>query len=319
MFNWVENKFKSIVYTRADKRDYVFYFSGKDFEGLNVKPFSFNSSLGHKMQGYFYYYDNFKPNRLIVFDHGMWSGHQGYMKEVEMLARHGYLVYSYDHTGCMESGGDFTNGFAQSLHDLDNCLGALENLSELSDYEISVMGHSWGGYSTMNISALHPKIKHVVALSGFISVRAIINQSFSGFKRLFRGRIYECEKNSNKDYVDFSAEKVLANTEAKALIIHSKDDKTVSYKHHFQKLLDALDGKENIRLLTVDKKGHNPNYTEEACKYKNQYFNERQRLLKKGLLNTTEQQSEFVAKFDWHKMTEQDPSIWNEIFDVLDN
>ena len=93
------------------------------------------------MQGYFYYYNSFKPNRLIVFDHGMWSGHMGYMKEIEMLARHGYLVYSYDHTGCMESGGDFTNGFAQSLHDLDNCLSALEKLSELKDYEISVMGH----------------------------------------------------------------------------------------------------------------------------------------------------------------------------------
>jgi pimeloyl-ACP methyl ester carboxylesterase len=89
------------------------------------------------------------------------------MKEIERLAHAGYLVFAYDHTGCMESGGEHINGFAQSLADLHSALTVLEKDPSYSAYTFSVVGHSWGGYSTLNIAALHPEITHVVAISGF--------------------------------------------------------------------------------------------------------------------------------------------------------
>jgi hypothetical protein len=41
------------------------------------------------------------------------------MTEIERLARHGYMVFAFDKTGCMESGGAAANGFAQAIADLD--------------------------------------------------------------------------------------------------------------------------------------------------------------------------------------------------------
>lgn len=100
-----------------------------------------------------------------------------------MLARHGYLVFAYDHTGCMESGGECTNGFAQSLNDLDTCLKTLKADSKYEKMRFSVVGHSWGAFSTMNVAALHPDLRHVVAMCGFVSVSQMLHQNFGGILR----------------------------------------------------------------------------------------------------------------------------------------
>ena len=164
------NTYKSMMYTRCDDKQTVFYFSAKDFEGLNCEPYKFKSSLGHDLQGYIYYYDDPINDRLVVFDHGFGGGHLAYMKEIEMLCKHGYRVFAYDHTGCMESGGETPNGLAQSLCDLNDCISAIKNDERFAGLDISVMGHSWGAFSTLNISALHPDISHIVAMAGFVSV-----------------------------------------------------------------------------------------------------------------------------------------------------
>ena len=40
--------------------------------------------------------------------------------------------------------------------------------------------------------------------------------------------------------------------------------------------------------------------------------------MKKGLLNTKEEQEAFINKFDWYGITEQDENIWNSIFETLE-
>jgi hypothetical protein len=119
--------YKGMMFARCDDTETVFYFAPKDFPGLQAEPHSFVGSAGHTLQGYFYQYDNAVPGRLIVFDHGFGGGHRAYMTEIEMLCRHGYRVFAYDHTGCMESEGENTKGFSQSLNDLDCCIKALKN------------------------------------------------------------------------------------------------------------------------------------------------------------------------------------------------
>ena len=165
---------------RQDNPHGIFYFSPEDFPGLRAYEYAFPSSQGHTLRGFFYCYDNPIPGRVLVFDHGMGNGHRAYMREIECLAKAGYLVFSYDHTGCMASGGANIGGFAQSLHDLDDCMKALKVEEGLQGRTFSVMGHSWGGFSTMNIAALHPEITHVVSMSGFVSVRKMLEQLMGG-------------------------------------------------------------------------------------------------------------------------------------------
>ena len=312
----IMNFYKGMMYARCDDNGTAFYFSASDFPGLQSEAYSFTASAGHTLQGATYHYENPIPGRLIVFDHGFGGGHRSYMKEIEMLCRHGYLVFAYDHTGCMTSGGESPNGMAQSLCDLNDCIAMLKADDRFAGMDISVMGHSWGGFSTLNISALHPEISHVVVLSGFVSVEELVKTFFSGILKWYRKAILELERKANPKFFGYNAVESLSNSNAKTLLIYSADDQMCK-KAHFDILKSRLAGKNNIQFLLVDRKGHNPNYTEEAVKYLGEFGKSRAKLLKKKDL-TDEEKAVFVASYDWDKMTEQDESVWKAIFDCLD-
>ena len=199
----IENIYRTKVFARCDDKGTAYYFSAKDFEGLNSVPYSFASSKGDTLKGNFYYYENPIKNRIVVFDHGFGGGHRSYMKEIEMLCRHGYLVFAYDHTGCMTSGGESPNGMAQSLCDLNDCIAMLKADDRFACMDISVMGHSWGGFSTLNISALHPEISHVVVLSGFVSVEELVKTFFSGILKWYRKAVLELERKANPKFFGY--------------------------------------------------------------------------------------------------------------------
>lgn len=313
----IERIYRSKLFSRCDDVGVAHYFSAEDFPGLRCQDFSFPARAGHSLKGWFYSYGQPAADRLVVFDHGMGGGHRSYMREIERLARAGYLVFAYDHTGCMESGGESTNGFAQSLSDLDDCLTALKKLDSLRGRTISVVGHSWGAFSTMNIPALHPDVTHVVALSGFVSVKDMVNQNFSGILKLYRKELYALERKANPDYVNYNACKSLAATDAKVLLIYSADDPMVKKEVHYDVLHKALSGKKNVRFLLVDGKQHNPNYTADAVQYLAQYTKELTGQLKKLQLGTVEERKAFLQTYDWHRMTEQDESVWQVILETL--
>ncbi len=314
---FIEKIYRNMVYSRADDNGCVVYFTAEDFEGLRHERYPFLSSLGHTLEGAFYFYDNFNKERLIIFEHGMGSGHTGYMTEIEKLCKAGYRVFAYDHTGCMKSGGDSTNGFSQSLRDLDDAVKTLKGDEKYASLPISVIGHSWGGFSTLNISALHPDIEKAVAMSGFISVEQILKGFFKGILSPFYKRILALEKKSNPDYIGYNALETLKSTKTKVLIIHSDDDKTVSAKNNFDLLKKELSGKENIKFIRLTGKNHNPNYTEDAVKYKDKFFAEYQKALKKKALVTEEDKKAFKEKYDWKRMTAQDDVVWAEILEFL--
>lgn len=312
----IVNTYKGMMYTRCDDTQTVFYFSADDFPGLNKESYVFSASAGHALQGYVYKYDNSFPGRIIVFDHGFGGGHRAYMKEIEMLCRHGYTVFAYDHTGCMESGGASPNGLAQSLCDLNDCIGAIKADERFAGADISVMGHSWGAFSTLNITALYPEISHVVALCGFVSVEEMVKTFFSGLLKGYRKAVFALEKESNPRFALFDARESLLSSTAKALLIYSEDD-ALCKKRHYDMLKYALEGKENVKAVLVKGKGHNPNYTEGAVKLLSEFSKARGKLLRKKSVSK-EEKERFVASFDWDAMTRQDESVWGEIFDFLD-
>ena len=314
----IEAFYRAQLDVRCDDVGNVFYFSAADFPGLSQEPFGFRTARGHRLQGYFYSYPDAISNRLVVFDHGMGGGHRSYMKEIELLARHGYRVFAYDHTGCMESEGESTGGFGRSVADLDDCLRALKVHPEYRGLPISVVGHSWGAFACMNIVARHPDVRHVVAMSGFISVDAILRQFFGGLLASFRRHIRAIEAAANPGSMELDARTSLADTSAEVLLIYSLDDKTVHARRHLKPLKKALSHRTNIRFLEVDGKDHNPNYTREAVMLKNTLFRDLTQKIKGGELDTEEQKKAFRESWDWNAVTEQDPAVWTEIFACLD-
>lgn len=316
----IEKIYKNTLFCRRDDDGTLFYFSHEDFPGLKREKLTFKTKKGHTLTGYFYFYgerSSFDKSRLVVFEHGMGVGHRAYMREIETLAAHGYLVYSYDHTGCTESEGEHIMGLSGSLSDLDSCILALK-AEGYSGSAISVVGHSWGGFSTLNILGYHPDLRSIVAISGFVSLKEMQKQVIPGFLAPFRQKLYELEKGINPDYIESSAVETLAATDRPALIIHSLDDNSVSAKLHYQKLKQALEGRGNITFLTLTDRAHNPTYTADAVKYKDEFFKVHKKRQRKKLHRDQESQKAFIASYDWRRMTEQDPEIWNQIFAFLD-
>jgi hypothetical protein len=71
--------------------------------------------------------------------------------------------------------------------------------------------------------------------------------------------------------------------------------------------------------MLVENKNHNPNYTVEAVKYKDEFFKTYKKYLKKNLLKKVGDKEKFKNSYNWFKMTQQDFNIWKEVFRVLDN
>lgn len=314
----IEKMYKDLLFKRQDPDGTILYFDEEDFDGLQSNEFSFMSKRGHRLFGKFYFYPGYRTDRLIVFEHGMGNGHNAYFREIENLCKKGYLVYSYDHTGCYRSEGEHIYGLTGSLSDLDDCITALVRERGLKEEEISIIGHSWGGFSTMNILAYHPNIHSIVAMAGFISVKVMHKQTIPFFLAPFRKRLFEIEKQTNPRFADSNAIKVLEKTERPALIIHSMDDKTVSFKPNFEALSRALIDKTNIEYLLVNGSGHSPHFTSTAFSLMTSFFKDHHKMKKDGLLETDDQKEEFLYSYDWLAMTEQSEYVWEQIFKFLE-
>lgn len=318
--------YRKNLFSRCDDTGLAYYFTHKDFPGLEAEPFSFKEFVdGNTLRGYFYSYPDHREDRIVVFEHGMGGGHLSYMREIERLCREGFKVLAYDHTGCMSSDGESTGGLGRSLTDLVSCLDELDKMFSV-DVSFSVVGHSWGAYSAMNGACGKGRVKSIVAISGFSSVERMVHQLFPGIMRAYAKKILELEYSTNKLARISDSGDSMSYYKGYGLVIHSSDDKVVSARKHFgyikKKVEDYNDpelGYETrVQFMLVNGKGHNPNYTEDAVKYLAYYLKTLKKRLKKGTLITDEQKKEFVASFDWKRMTEQDENVWKEILYTLD-
>ncbi len=313
----ITNIYSKTLFSRHDDDGSVFYFSHTDFPGLKREPYYINNQKGEKLTGYFYMYDGYKEDSLVIFEHGMGAGHRGYMREIERIAKEGYLVFAYDHTGCTESEGEHIRGFSGSLADLDSVVSSLMSDDRYKSLNVSIIGHSWGGFSAMNIGALHKNLHSIVAISGFSSVKKMQKQVIPFLFRPYTRMLYKLEEKENPKYYNKTAVESLRNTKARVLIIHSSDDKTVSARLHFYTLRQELVKMDNIKFLLVNGKNHNPHYAKEAVEYKDEFFTDLTNRRKGNKLSSEEEKRNFHALYDFYRMTEQDEDVWAEIFKTI--
>lgn len=313
---FITNIYKNQLLVRHDPDGSIFYYSPEDF-ALSYRPFEFTGDKGQTLRGFFYTVGETKKEKLIVFDHGMGCGHKAYMREILTLCEAGYEVFAYDHTGTLSSDGENIGGFSQSLADLDLALDALKSTGAIGGRSVCVIGHSWGAFSTLNISAFHRDITHIVAMSGFVSVRDMLEDVLGAAKR-YAPAIFRTEAESFPTYAYADARVSLKISDSKALIIHSRDDATCPFSH-FEKLQSALGDRPNTVFMALDGKRHNPNFTADAVAYKDGFFAELTRKAKKKQLATPEARAAFVASYDWERMTAQDTELWEKVIAFIES
>ena len=119
----------------------------------------------NRLQGYVFGEENTKG--LVVFAHGINSGHESYLREIIWLVDHGWRVFAYDATGSCTSEGKSTTGLVQSALDLHAALTYVETDESLKDLPICLMGHSWGGYAVAAGLYFDHDVKACASIAGY--------------------------------------------------------------------------------------------------------------------------------------------------------
>lgn len=335
--NIIEKKFAEVL-GRYEGNPEDYYFSPKDYPDIKCESYDIMGqsratieqpmkdkvlkvfvNKPTKLKGYFYYYGDMDCDKLLVFDHGIGAGHLAYFKEIEFLASKGYTVYSYDHTGCVDSEGEGITGFAQGINDLDHVLDKLKSDERFKGKNIRLAGHSWGGYSAMNVAMFHPEVSHVVSLAGFVSAKSLIEQYIPRMFRRYSVEVMDRERKINPKFADLDARYSMKETDAKLFYIQSKDDSMVRYDRGYEVLKVALHDRENTVMISEDNKNHDPQCTVRAVAANTERIAKQEKLKKAKKLETKEQQDAYRASYDWEALSELDPKIWNQILEFLEN
>lgn len=303
----VSHFYKKKLVCRYDKQIGIPYYSHKDFEGLTQERNIFTNSMGVEIHYFYYYYPSYRKDKIILFCHGIGPGHTSYLKEIEWLAKAGYKVLTLDYTGCGESKGKMLGSLYTPTYDV---LDLIEHLDLKA--EIIPVGHSLGGFTSLNVAAHRQDISKAVIMSGFLSVPLLMN-SFLKNKWLVRGITkyesrFSLEKNENiLDYLKTTTDKIL--------FIQSIDDNVVPFSVSV-KVVEEIN---NPHLTTIKENGkkHNPNYTIEAVDYLNKTFGEFYSKIKKKEIKTNEQRIDYFKNVSLDKLTEQDTKIIRKILDFI--
>lgn len=314
----IEKKFDAVL-GRYDGDPAIKYYSIDEFPLLKRKSFDIQGDNGIMLIGFFYYYNEIITDKIVIFDHGIGAGHNAYFKEIDYLAKNGYTVYAYDHTGCRLTGGNGILGFSQGINDLDHILAKFNEIPEFKDKARKIIGHSWGGYSGMNVCAIHPEVSHIVSLAGFLSARALIEQYIPKPFLKYSNEVMEREYLHNPQYALMDARQSLKKSNAKLLHLQSKDDVKVKYELCTTLLMEALKDRDNTDFVVVENKNHDPQRTAAASCANTAMLQELNLLRKNKKLNNSSQCEKFIAKHNWDLITQQDSEVWDIILEFLNS
>ena len=234
------------------------------FDGLIVEECSFTSNRGQRLAGYLYRHRDVDPVALVIIAHGLGSGQNLYIDVADNFAANGFLVFAYDITGHDKSGGKASDGLEQGVIDLAHAIDYARGLPEAQGLPVCLFGHSWGGYSVMNVLNVRPDIAAVISVSGFDSAAEILRvkgRDFVGravsllmpyarlYQRLRFGR-----------YADFTAMEGFRNSSAAVMIIHSEDDTVVPIVLGYDRFYRHYGTDPRFEFIRFEDRGHSEIY-----------------------------------------------------------
>ena len=293
---------------RYDKEVGVPYYVYTDFKGLNQEAYTFNNSKRIEIHYFFYYYANYKDDKIILFLPGLGPGHASYMREIETLAKRGYKVLTLDYTGCGESKGPYLGSLNAPTRDTIDLLNLL-NL----DKPIVVMGHSLGGFTALKVASLKKEINKVVVMSPIVTIRPMIfNASKSKFITHF---VLKYERKVEKEYDKIDVPNYLKTTSDDILFIQSVDDPMVPYETSLKVAEES--NNPHIQTIKFENRKHNPNYTLEAVQYMNEVFGAFNRRVMDKAIATDEERITYFKDVSIKRLTEQDQNLFNQIEEFI--
>ena len=298
------NLYKKNLLVRYDFDPAIPYYESKDFNKLRCEEDTFLNNHGNELHFFIYQYHPIKSNKTIIFLPGIGPGHRAYLKEINEFALQGYKVITLDYEGCGYSQGTFMSSINQPTLDVLTLLSYL-NLKG----EVILVGHSLGAYTALNVINKVNTIHKAVIMSGFLNVKYMMKSVLKS--SLLASKIARYEESLNKEF-KINNISYLNQTSNYILFVHSKDDPTAKYKYIIPKVKKM--NNPHFSFLEVNGKRHNPNYTFEAVKYKDQIIETYFKKVNKGKFKNDEERKEYFKDVKLEDLTTQDNEVLKKIF-----
>ena len=295
---------------RYDKEVGIPYYAAEDFKGLHEESYVFTNSKGNEVHYFYYYYDGYKTDKILLFCSGIGCGHIGYLAEINCLAKRGYKVLTLDYTGCGESKGECLGSLNMPTLDVMDLLAFLK-----IDKPLVIVGHSLGGYTALNLSNIRNDVLATVAISPFLSIESIIFSSTHS--KFVTGRVLKYEQKILPQFFGVNNVNYLKKTKDRVFIIQSDDDPIIPYVISL-KVIEEFNNP-SIKTFKVTKRKHNPNYLESSVSYMNATFSRYRELIKHKDIITDEDKVNYFKDISLEKLTEQDEKMFDEIVSFIEN
>ena len=317
--------YETIFSSRFETQDGL-ALSVNDFEGLQVENVTFESSV--TLAGYKYSKNIDSPRGVVIISHGLGGGgHNNFLPYIDRLTSYGYLVFSYDAQGNDNSQGKDTGGFPQGIIDLDNAIKYVQNTKEYKGLPIMLFGHSWGAYSVGGVLNMHPQVSAAVMVSGFDESEELLahypRKSVGPATDLLLPYVTFYDKlKFGSEYTDITVTNGIKNTNARVLVVHSKDDPTVPYECGYEKYYREFSQSDRVSFISYEDQGHsNLLYSAKAVSYQKQIKEEYQAYLKStGKKDTSQTEEEFLkSSCDPVRYYEPNPELLNSILELFDS
>ena len=300
---------------RQNNHPYLKYFTAKDFPNLEADEVEFINRRHLKLRGAFYYYDRGQPYLgLIIFPHGIGAGHHAYMHLIEAFAQTGYIVFSYDNTGCELSEGKAIRGIPQAILDLEDAFKYLEKTT-YTNYAWYVVGHSWGAYTSLRASRLSSRVKKVVAIAPFDDVGELLGRyvPLMKYAKPFIGLIHRFQFPGRYTYQP--SRFFLKNMKVPHFIISGEHDDDIPLKGNYSRFLSVSQKQPLLKVMLAKNHRHNPYLIKASEDYVIDHILKGTQQM--ALEADPQKRDAFFSSIDYEKVGQHDPKVINAILDFL--
>lgn len=179
------------------------------------------------------------PRGTILVLHGLWSRKQHMAGRGRWFADHGYRAVLVDLRGHGASSGRWGSFGVLESRDLVQVLDALE-VDGIRVEPVGVFGPSWGGAAALQLAAIDPRVRAVVTVSTFTSMREIVPLYIDRYApwlglvisdAQLAAAIDQAGRLAGFDPDDADSLRAAAATDAQILFVHGADDANVPLDH----------------------------------------------------------------------------------------
>lgn len=224
----------------------------KDF-GVPYKDVSFRTQDNVLIQGWFIPSQK-STTKTIVLLHG-YPADKGNILSSRIFLHQNYNLLLFDFRYLGKSGGSYSTVGKNEVLDL---LAALHYLDLIGIHEVGVWGFSMGGSVALMTAALSPQIKALVVESAYSRLDwmadeyyqiPLLNYPLAQLTRLWAWLFL------HYDIKEISPAKSAEKLTIPILLIYSKQDKVISFRHAFL-MQQSLHHNSNAKFIFVDEVPH---------------------------------------------------------------